>query len=200
MKAVILDMYGVIMKDTGDGFYDFINRSFPDLTPYDIYQIWDKTNIGEIPSLEVFRDIGYKGDLAKIEREYLDTIEIDEAFYDFADEIKKSYGLALISNDSSEWSKYLREKYKINKYFDIITVSGDVKMKKPDERIFNLTLKKLGLTASDCIYIDDRVHNLDMAGSLGMDTVIFNSRNVEYNGKTVKSFQELAELIANNRA
>lgn len=26
MKAVILDMYGVILKDTGDNFYPFVNR------------------------------------------------------------------------------------------------------------------------------------------------------------------------------
>lgn len=39
MKAIILDMYGVILKDTGDNFYPFVNRTFPNLTPSDIYPI-----------------------------------------------------------------------------------------------------------------------------------------------------------------
>ena len=32
-KAVILDMYGVILKDPGEGFYTFVNRTFPNLSP-----------------------------------------------------------------------------------------------------------------------------------------------------------------------
>ncbi len=195
MKAVILDMYGVILKDSGDGFYLFVNRTFPELTPADIYPIWDKADVGELSSLEVFERLGFKGDLSKIEKEYLDTVEIDDSFYEFALNIKKHYKLALISNDSSEWSRYFRDKYKINDYFDVITVSGDIKIKKPDERIFKLTLEKLGCLASDCTYIDDRRFNLEAAQALGMDTILFNSRNVEYDGKVVINFKELANML-----
>ncbi len=102
MKVIILDMYGVILKDSGDGFISFVNRTFPKLSPADIYLHWNKADVGEISSLEVFKRLGYEGDLEKIEREYLDTVEIDESFYKFASIIKKYYKLALISNDSSE--------------------------------------------------------------------------------------------------
>ena len=166
MKAVILDMYGVILKDSGDGFITFVNRTFPDLSPADIYQHWDKADIGELSSLGVFERLGFKGDLGEIEREYLDTVEINESFYEVASMIKKYYKLALISNDSSEWSNYFRNKFKINDYFDVITVSGDIKIKKPDERIFKLTLAKLGCLASDCTYIDDRRFNLEAAQAI----------------------------------
>ena len=195
MKAVILDMYGVILKETGDGFVPFVNSTFPELSREDIYLNWDKADIGELSSLEVFERLGYKGNLAKIQKDYLDTVEINEFFYEFAANIKKYYKLALISNDSSEWSRYLRDKYKINDYFDVITVSGDIKIKKPDERIFKLTIEKLGCSASDCTYIDDRRFNLEAAQSLGMDTVLFNSRNVQYEGIAVKNFKELADIL-----
>ena len=195
MKAVMLDMYGVILKDSGDGFYSFVNQTFPDLTPADIYPIWDKADVGELSSLEVFERLGFRGDLGRIEKEYLNTVEIDESFYEFASNIKKCYKLALISNDSSEWSRYFRDRYKINEYFDVITVSGDIRIKKPDERIFKITLEKLGCLASDCTYIDDRRYNLAAAKSLGMDTILFNSRNVEYGGKTVMSFKELENVL-----
>lgn len=191
-------MYGVILKEPGEGFYSFVNQTFPDLTPADIYPIWDKADVGEIASLEVFRRIGYTGDLAKIEREYLDTVEIADDFYDFVAEIKKHYKLALLSNDSSEWSKFFRDKYKMNDFFDVISVSGDLKIKKPDERIYKLTIEKLGCAASDCVYIDDRRNNLGAAQALGMDTVLFNSRNVEYDGKIVTGFKELANMLINS--
>ena len=196
MKAVILDMYGVILKDPGEGFFTYVNRTFQNLSSRDIYQHWDKADVGEISSLEVLKRLGFKGDLEKIEKEYLDTVDIDESFYEFATSIKKNYKLALISNDSSEWSRYFRDKYKINEYFDAITISGDLKIKKPDERIFKYTLENLGCLASDCTYIDDRRYNLAAAESLGMKTILFNSRNVQYEGKTVVNFKELENMLA----
>lgn len=195
MKAVILDMYGVILKETGDGFVPYVQQTFPNLKPEDIWTPWDKADVGEVSSLEVFEAIGYKGDLEKIEKEYLDTIEIDETFYEFASEITKKHKLALISNDSSRWSKYLREKFDINKYFDVISVSGDLKIKKPDERIYQLTLEKLGCAASECVYVDDRRYNLSAAQGLGIDTILFNTRGVEYDGKTVINFRKLANIL-----
>lgn len=195
MKAIILDMYGVILEDPGEGFYEYVNQTFPDLDHKEIYAIWDKADIGEISSLEVFKRLGYTGDLAAIEKAYLDTVEVKEEFYAFADEMRKRYKLALLSNDSSEWSRYFREKFDLNKYFDVITVSGDVKMKKPNPAIYQLTLKKLGLDAEDCVYVDDRRYNLSAAEEVGIKAVLFNSRGVEYDGVTVNDFSELKRLI-----
>ena len=195
MKALILDMYGVIMKDPEGGFMPFVNGTFPELSRGDAYMHWSKAATGELSSLDLLRKLGFKGDISKIEKEYLDTIEIDETFYDYAPKLKKHYHLALLSNDSSEWSIYLRDKFNINEYFDVITVSGDVKIKKPDEQIFRLTLDKLGHSASDCIYVDDREYNLAAAQLLGMDTILFNSRNVQYEGKTVISFNVLTGMV-----
>ena len=192
-------MYGVIITDPDGGLTPFINRTFPDLTDEDIYNPhWVKAGTGEISSLDFFRNIGYEGDLndlSKIEKEYLDTLEIDEFFYEAAPVIKKSYRLALLSNDVSEWSEYLREKFKINHFFDVTVISGDVKIKKPDAEIFRHILAKLDQPASECVFVDDRRKNLLSAKSLGMETILFNSRNVEYDGKTVNNFYELINLL-----
>ena len=196
MKAIVLDMYGVIVKQTGDDFVPYVQQTFPDLNPEEIYNPWFKADIGELTSLEVWEAIGFQGDLEKIEKEYLDTIELMDGFIDFIEKVKDKYKLAIISNDSSRWSKYLREKFDLNKYFDVISISGDLKIQKRDERIFFLTIEKLGLNAEDCIYIDDREGNLDAAKKVGMNTVLLNSRKVSYNGVSVNSFDELAKEIS----
>ena len=196
MKAIVLDMYGVIVKQTGDDFVPYVQQTFPDLNPEEIYIPWFKADIGELTSLEVWEAIGFQGDLEKIEKEYLDTIELTNGFIDFIEKVKDKYKLAIISNDSSRWSKYLREKFDLNKYFDVISISGDLKIQKPDERIFFLTIEKLGLNAEDCIYIDDREGNLEAAKKVGMNTVLLNSRNVSYNGVSVNGFDELVKEIS----
>ena len=196
MKAIVLDMYGVIVKQTGDDFVPYIQQTFPDIDPEDIYVPWFKSDIGELTSLEVWESIGFQGDLEKIEKEYLDTIELNDGFLDFISNVRKQYKLAIISNDSSRWSKYLRDKFDINQYFDVISISGDLRIQKPDESIYLHTLEQLGCSAEDCIYVDDREVYLEAASKIGMNTVLFNRRNVSYTGNIVNSYEELTNMIS----
>lgn len=195
MKAIVLDMYGVIVKQTGDDFVPYVQQIFPHLSDEEICTPWFKADIGEISSLEVWKAIGFQGDLDKIEKDYLDTIELSDGLIDFIEKVRNKYKLAIISNDSSRWSKYLREKFDINRYFDVISISGDLKIKKPDERIFLYTIEKLGVNAEDCFYVDDRRGNLGAAKKVGMYPILLNSRNVSYDGVLVNSLDELAKEI-----
>lgn len=191
MKAIILDMYGVIVKQTGDDFVPYVQKTFPKLKPEEIRKPWDKASVGELTSLEVWAALGFQGDLEKIEKDYLDTIELNDGFLDFIKAVRKQYKLAIISNDTSRWSQYLREKFNINQYFDVMSISGNLKIRKPDERIFQLTIEKLAVKASECLYIDDRRGYLEGAKKAGMNTILFNSRGVPYEGDMIYNFEEL---------
>lgn len=195
MKAILLDMYGVIVKQTGDDFVPYVQQTFPELDPEEIIKPWNNANMGEWSSLEIWATVGFQGDLEKIERNYLDTIELNDGFLDFIKAVRNKYKLAIISNDSSRWSKYLREKFNINQYFDVISISGDLKIRKPDERIFRLTIEKLAVDAAECLYVDDRRGYLGAANRLGMNTILFNSRNVPYKGDVVHNFEELMSRV-----
>lgn len=198
MKAIVLDMYGVIVKQTGEDFVPFVQQTFPDIKPEEIYIPWFKADIGELTSLEVWEAIGFQGDLEQIEKTYLDTMELNDDLIEFIQEVRKHYKLAIISNDSSRWSKYLREKFDLNQYFDVISISGDLRIQKPDERIFQLTIEKLGVKAEDCWYIDDREGNLEAAKKVGMNPILMNSRNVSYEGAIVNDFKELKKYCDRN--
>lgn len=52
-------------------------------------------------------------------------------------------------------------------------VSSDVHIIKPDARIFRLLLAKYGLTAEECLFIDDREANVVAARALGMAAMEF---------------------------
>lgn len=188
-------MYGVIVKQTGDDFVPYVQQTFPGLSAEEICAPWFKANIGEISSLEIWKSVGFQGDLERIEMAYLDTIELSDGFIDFVKKVKSKYKLAIISNDSGRWSRYLRNKFHIDRYFDVISISGDLKIKKPDERIFLYTIEKLGANAEECIYVDDRRSNLNTARELGMRPVLLNSRKVPYEGVSVECFDEFAKNI-----
>ena len=196
MKAIVLDMYGVVVKQTGDDFVPYVQNLLPNLTRKEIETPWLAAGRGEQSSLELWGRLGFTDDFEKLEKEYLDTIQLNDGFYDFIQAARKKYKLALISNDTSRWSRYIREKFNINQYFDVISISGDLKIAKPDERIFNLTLDKLGYKPSECVYVDDRRKYLAGAMKVGMHPILFNSRNEQYDGDVVYNFKELTELLS----
>jgi 2-haloacid dehalogenase len=51
-----------------------------------------------------------------------------------------------------------------------IVVSSDEGLVKPDPAIFELFLKRFGLAARDCLFIDDSAANVASAGRLGLAT------------------------------
>lgn len=52
-------------------------------------------------------------------------------------------------------------------------VSAFVKMVKPEAAIYEYLLKEYGLTASECIFLDDREENVEAAKALGMKGIVF---------------------------
>ena len=57
--------------------------------------------------------------------------------------------------------------------FDGAIVSGDERLLKPQPEIYNLLLSRYGLTAGDCIFIDDSRDNVEGARAVGMHAIHF---------------------------
>ena len=85
------------------------------------------------------------------------------------------YPLYGLSNWPAEKWRLVRPKYDFFGWFDDILISGEVKLAKPDPRIFSLFLERIGRPAEQCLYIDDSHHNTEVAGRLGFQTIHFRS-------------------------
>ena len=85
------------------------------------------------------------------------------------------YPLYGLSNWSAEKFAAVRKRYPLFAWFDTIVLSGEEKLIKPDPRIFELLLSKIGRSAGECLFVDDSPHNIAVAQSLGFDTVLFES-------------------------
>jgi FMN phosphatase YigB (HAD superfamily) len=71
---------------------------------------------------------------------------------------------------SNSWGDhYLRHGW--DDMFDVVVISGEVGMRKPEERIFRHALERIGLPAEQCVFVDDHLANVEVAASLGMVAV-----------------------------
>jgi putative hydrolase of the HAD superfamily len=103
--------------------------------------------------------------------------------------LKRERGIriAVLTNNVKEWQPLWREPQKIDELAELVVDSSFVGMRKPEPRIYELTLEMLELPAGACVFVDDLEVNLPPARALGMHTVHFQH--------TTQAVQELDELI-----
>jgi putative hydrolase of the HAD superfamily/hydrolase len=78
---------------------------------------------------------------------------------------------ALLSN--SWGNRYPRDGW--DDMFDVVVISGEVGMRKPEPEIFALTAGRLGVEAGHCVFVDDLRVNVEAADRLGMTAILHRS-------------------------
>lgn len=80
-----------------------------------------------------------------------------------------------LTNWSHETFPVALERFDFLSWFDGIVVSGTEKMKKPDARIYQLTLDRYHVKAENAVFIDDKKENIDAAINEGIHGIHFTS-------------------------
>jgi putative hydrolase of the HAD superfamily len=201
-KLIVFDAMGVIYKegdDVGRLLFPYLKRYIPELSYNSLHELYIKLSLGQISSEEFFSALGLSIKYPEIKQDYLDTcLELDTQFIPALKPLSDKYSFAMLSNDVSEWSKYLRKKYDLDRYFSDVIISADVGCRKPSEKIFEILLERNHISAIDCCFIDDNINNIMAAQSLGINTILFD-RHAEkkyFGGYKISGFGALAEAIA----
>lgn len=78
-----------------------------------------------------------------------------------------------LSNWSAETFPIALKRFEFLKLFRGVMLSGEVKLLKPDPRIFKLFLETFAIDPALTVYIDDRQPNVDTAIACGMRGLVF---------------------------
>ena len=88
---------------------------------------------------------------------------------------REGFELHALTNWSAETFPIARSLYGFLQHFETILVSGEEGMKKPDAKIFQLLLERIGHPAEGCVFIDDSAKNIEAASKLGFDAIHFTA-------------------------
>lgn len=78
----------------------------------------------------------------------------------------KQAGLSTALLSNSWGNEYPREGW--DELFDVVVISGEVGMRKPEARIYELAADRLGLAPQQCVFVDDLAPNIQGAAEVGM--------------------------------
>ncbi len=85
----------------------------------------------------------------------------------------RSVPIYALSNWSAETFPFALARFEFLKWFNGVMLSGEVKVLKPNRRIFEIFLETFEIDPSHAIYIDDRAENVKTAVDLRMSGVVF---------------------------
>lgn len=80
---------------------------------------------------------------------------------------------AMLTNMGAELADRIRRDRPLDRCFDVVVVSAEVRWVKPDPRIYRLCLEQLDVEPEQALFVDDRPDNVTAAAKLGMRTVHF---------------------------
>ena len=86
-----------------------------------------------------------------------------------------NYKVVALSNWSAETFPIALERFDFLHWFEGIVVSGTEKMRKPFNEIYELTLNRFNIEASQSLFIDDNARNIEAAKKIGINTIRFNN-------------------------
>lgn len=111
------------------------------------------------------------------------------------DYLKPNYHLHLITNGFQEVQHTKLSGSGLEPYFETLTVSEEVGVKKPNPEIFLFALRKAHAIVEESLMIGDEMAvDIDGARAIGMDTVFLNLKNEKVEGKSTFEVHDLLKI------
>jgi len=121
-------------------------------------------------------ELGREVDLARFGETFFEHLHPNEELFAFMRSLhERGHRMAILTNNVREWEPLWRSMLPIDELFELVVDSGFEGVRKPDPRIYEVTLDRLGVAAEATLFLDDMEVNCDAARELGMQAVWFRS-------------------------
>ncbi len=184
IKAVLLDLDGVLRHWNNQKLFDvedslnlvrgyLLKNAFESallhraITGLITHEQWMKEVIDKV-SIE----IGASSSEILMNAWIASDFTLDREIYNALKEQYPEAKFALLTNATDKLKEDLAGTF-ILEEFDYIFDSSEIGFAKPDRRIFEYALEKLGVRAGEVLYIDDSEGNVDVGKGMGLEVEMY---------------------------
>jgi putative hydrolase of the HAD superfamily len=120
--------------------------------------------------------LGHPPEMHRFKEIYFEALQPNPEMIDLMRELKAAgYRMAMLTNNVQEWEPLWRSMLPVDEIFETVVDSGFVGCRKPESKIYALTLERIGASAETCLFVDDVEVNCEGARRAGMSAVHFQS-------------------------
>lgn len=106
---------------------------------------------------------------------YIERNPFNDGMLELVDSVGRRYSVGLLSNIDREHAQ-LNYGRGIFEHFNIVLLSDEIKVRKPNKEAYDLLAAKLGVENHETIFIDDSADNVAGAEAAGMTGLLFTTR------------------------
>lgn len=118
--------------------------------------------------------VGHRPHLHRFREVYFDALDPNEPMIALMRELKAGgLKMAMLTNNVREWEPLWRSMMPVDEIFEEVVDSAFVGCRKPEGRVYRLTLERIGMDAGECLFVDDLEVNCEGAEKAGMKAVHF---------------------------
>ncbi len=139
----------------------------------------ERGEITEVAFLEKLTDhleplLGHRPEMHRFKEIYFEALEPNPEMIELMRALKdEGYLMAMLTNNVREWEPLWRAMLPVDEIFETVVDSGFVGCRKPESRIYELTLEQIDRPAETCLFIDDVLVNIEGARKAGLNAVHF---------------------------
>ena len=136
---------------------------------------WDVTEDSLDKSMKMFNiNKNMKNELLSLYKVLSPYPEVKEVLEDLK---KKSFKLAILSNGTYDLLNELVESNKLNNLFDDLFSIEEVKIYKPDPRVYELPIKKYKIKSDEITFLSANTWDVSGGGNFGYNSIWVNRHN-----------------------
>ncbi len=95
--------------------------------------------------------------------------------------LRPAYKVGLLSNAWNDLRHVMQERFHFDGLFDDLVISAEVGLAKPDPRIFQLAVERLGVQPSEAVFVDDVLANAEAAQRVGLQAIHYQNNAQLFN-------------------
>ena len=160
---------------------------------------WEVTEDSLEKSMKVFNiNINMKNELLNLYKILSPYPEVRGVLEDLK---KKNFKLAILSNGTPDLLSELVESNKLNKLFDDLFSVEEVKVYKPDPRVYEIPLKKYNAKANEIIFLSANTWDVSGGGNYGYNSIWVNRNKSEFDildfqpKNEIKNLTQLLDIV-----
>ena len=185
IRAVLWDMGGVLIRTEDRRSRDRLAERFG-LTSSEIeelvygHEAGKKAQRGEVSYEAHWEYLALELSLSPVEvkefqRAFWGGDKLDIELINYIRALHGRYKTGVLSNAFDDVRHMIQDVWKIADAFDELIISAEVGVMKPDPRIYQIALEKLGVAAQEAVFIDDFDHNVNAARAVKLHAIRFRN-------------------------
>ncbi len=172
----VLDSSGVSLEELGKAMAAIAAREGSNpLVELETGRLSEARFMGTL-SEELSERLGSQVELAGFGERYFRHLQPNDRLIEYMRGLReRGYKLAICTNNVREWEQRWRAMLPVDEIFDVVVDSAFVGSRKPEPRIYEITLERLGTAPAATLFVDDVEINCQAARELGMTAIHFRS-------------------------